>query len=294
MDLLTGAELSADEIYALVEKATTLKANPQGYADGLEGKILAMLFQKTSTRTRVSFEAAMAQLRGHAIYLGWEETNLDVGALEDEIRCIDRYVDAIMARVNRHADLVRIALAASAPVINGLSDQYHPCQTLADLVTIQEKLGSLEGIRLAFVGDGNNVCNSLIVVATKVGVSVTVATPPGYEPMREAVETGLATRLLTLTHDPKKAVAEADIVYTDAWVSLGKEAEQVERKRVFRPYQINRALLGDSRPLIMHCLPAHRGNEITDELLDSPQSIVFDQAENRLHAQKALLLKLLG
>jgi ornithine carbamoyltransferase len=291
--LLTLKDLGADEILETVELAETVKRFPDSYHNALSRKVLAMIFQKTSTRTRMSFETGMAQMGGHAVYLDWRTTNLTVGHLRDEVRCMARYADAIVARVNQHDTLIQMVEHSDVPVVNALSDLYHPCQALGDLLTVKEKKGKLSGLKLAYVGDGNNVCNSLIIACSRVGMSISVATPPGYEPLQEAIEEGRESGLLELSTDPVKAVRGAQIVYTDTWVSLGQEEESDERLKVFPPYQVNRELLGKSRPLIMHCLPAHRGHEITDEIIDSRQSVVFDQAENRLHAQKALLLKLM-
>lgn len=292
--LLSLKDLSGGQILEIIELAEAVKRFPDSYHDALHRKVLAMIFQKTSTRTRISFEAAMAQTGGHAIYLDWRTTNLTVGHLADEIKCMARYADAITARVNEHEILVEMAGASGVPVINALCNRYHPCQALADLLTVKEKLGSFEGRKLAYIGDGNNVCNSLIIACTRVGMAISVATPPGYEPLKEAVEAVREKGLLELGTDPKAAVKDADVIYTDTWVSLGQEEDSEERLKVFPPYQVNGELLGEMRPIIMHCLPAHRGYEITDDILDSPQSVVFDQAENRLHAQKALLLKLLS
>lgn len=291
--LLTLKEFSGETVQEVLELAERVKRFPDSFHDALKRKVLAMIFQKTSTRTRISFEAAMAQLGGHGIYLDWRMTNLTIGDLRDEVRCMARYVNGITARVNDHETLVQMAKVSDVPVINALSDRFHPCQALGDLLTIKEKKGDFAGLKLAYVGDGNNVCNSLIIACALVGMRITVATPPGYEPLKEATEMGNKSGLLKLGADPVEAVRGADIVYTDTWVSLGQEEETEKRLKVFPPYQVNRKLLGKGRPLIMHCLPAHRGYEITDEVLDSPQSVVFDQAENRLHAQKALLLKLL-
>ena len=293
MDFLTLKHLKPKDIEEIIDLSIDLKKNPEKYSQAAKGKTLAMLFQKTSTRTRCSFETAMTQMGGHGQYLDWRTTNFTLGALKDEIRCLERYVDIIMARVYKQKDLETMALFSRVPVINGLSDMYHPCQALADLLTIKEKMGGFDGVKLAFVGDGNNVCHSLILACAKMGIKISVATPAGYEPSPEVVSAVKKYNKLTLTHNPKEAVNAADIVYTDTWVSMGQEAEKEKRLKVFRPYQVNRDLLGSSNPLIMHCLPAHRGYEITDEVLDSPYSVVFDQAENRLHVQKAVILKLL-
>jgi len=293
MHFLTLKHLKPKDIEEIIEISIDVKRNPEKYSQAAKGKTLAMLFQKTSTRTRCSFEAAMTQMGGHSQYLDWRATNFTLGTLKDEIRCLDRYVDIIMARVYKQKDLETMALFSHVPVINGLSDMYHPCQALADLLTIKEKMGGFDGVKLAFVGDGNNVCHSLILACAKVGIKISVATPNGYEPHPEVVSAVKKYNKLSLTHDPKEAVSAADIVYTDTWISMGQEAEKEKRLKAFRPYQVNKDLLGPSNPLVMHCLPAHRGYEITDEILDSPCSVVFDQAENRLYAQKALILKLL-
>lgn len=284
-DLLTLNDLNKKELLDIIDNAIKLKKNKEKYYDILKNKNLAMLFQKPSTRTRVSFEAAMTQLGGHAIFLDWRTTQLAKASLEDEIKCISRYVDIIMARVFGHDIIETIAKASSVPVINGLSDSHHPCQIIADLMTIKEKFGKFEGLKLAYIGDGNNVCNSLILGCLKIGMEIIVSTPRNYEP---------AIIKKILTHNPYEAVKGADIVYTDTWVSMGQEKETKKRLKIFKPYQLNKNLLKNSKAKIMHCLPAYRGYEITDEILDSKQSIVFEQAENRLHAQKAVILKLLS
>lgn len=302
-DLLSLADLSPDEIWALIELAVSLKAEWRqgGNKPRLAGKTLAMIFQKPSLRTRVSFEMGMVHLGGHAIYLAPEEIKLGQReSIPDVARVLSRYVDGIMARVFAHADVVTLAQWASVPVINGLSDYSHPCQALADLLTIYEKLGRLKGVKLAYVGDGNNVLHSLLFGGAAVGLHLVAATPEGYEPLPEVVrraqeraaETGATLRLL---RDPREAVRGADVIYTDAWFSMGQEAEAEARRPVFRPYQVNAELLAAAGPqaAVMHCLPAHRGEEITDEVADGPRSWLFDQAENRLHAQKAVLVNLL-
>ena len=282
MNLLTLKEWTKEDILSILSEASLIKENPEKYINVLKGKTLAMLFEKTSTRTRISFEAGMAQLGGHAIFLDWKTTQLGKADLKDEIRSIERYVDIILARVYRQEDLEIMSKNTKKPVINALSDKYHPCQILADLFTIKEKFKKLKGLKLAYIGDGNNVCNSLIIGCKKVGIRIEVACPKGYEPLEKPD---------LLTNDPKQAAKDADIVYTDTWISMGQENEAGERKKIFKPYQVNRNLVG--KALFMHCLPAYRGYEVTDEVLDSKQSIVFDQAENRLHVQKAVLLKLL-
>lgn len=295
--LLTLKDWSPEEIGEIIDKGIEVKKRRDMYTDKLAypyQKTLVMLFEKTSTRTRVSFEAAMTQLGGHAQYLDWKTTNISRGSLRDEIKCLARYADIIMARVYDHKILEVMAENSQVPVINGLSDKYHPCQALADLMTIKEKFGKLEGIKLAYVGDGNNVCNSLILGCTKVGMAISVATPLNYAPDVEVIKFAREIGNLKSTCNPKLAVRGADVVYTDTWVSMGDEAEEKERISALILYQVDSELLEISpNALIMHCLPAHRGQEITDEVIDSKNSIVFDQAENRLHIQKAIILKLL-
>ncbi len=291
--LLTIKELKKEEITRILDLASAMKKNPSKYSEALKGKSLVMIFQKTSTRTRLSFEVGMTQLGGHAAFLDWKSSNFQVGDLLDEVRCIGRYADVIMARVYAQSDVERMAEVAGVPVISGLSDSEHPCQILADLLTIREKKGKLEGLKVAFIGDGNNVCNSLIAGCSKLGIKIAVATPKGYEP--DAVITKAAGKMLTLTNSPESAAKDADAIYTDTWVSLGQEKEAEERMRIFNNYQVNKKLLvlAKKNAIVMHCLPAHRGYEITDEVIDGAQSVVFDQSENRLHVQKAILLSLL-
>ncbi len=282
MNLLTLKDWNKQDILHLIEDAISIKEDPEKYYKILKGKTLAMLFEKKSTRTRISFEAGMAQLGGHALFIDWKTTQLGKADLKDEIKCIDRYVDIIMARVYKHKDIETMAKNSKKPIINALSDKYHPCQILADLMTIKEKFNKLQGLKLAYLGDGNNVCNSLIIGCKKVEIKIAVATPKGYEPTEKPD---------LLTNDPKKAVKDADVIYTDTWISMGQEDEKKKRMEIFPPYQVNKKLLG--KALFMHCLPAYRGYEVTDQVIDSKQSIVFDQAENRLHAQKAVILKLM-
>lgn len=268
----------------------------------LKSKTLGMIFEKPSTRTRLSFEVGMNQLGGTAIYLNPQDLQLGRGeTLEDTARVISRYVDGIVYRAMRHEDMVRLAQEATVPVVNALDDLEHPCQIVADLYTILEAVGSLEGLKLAYVGDGNNVCNSLLLGCALSEVNMSAGCPPGYMPNGEIVKraTGIAAQVgstLELTADPRRAVTGADIVYTDVWVSMGMEEETEQRERVFAPYQVNEELLEASGedPLVMHCLPAHRGMEITDGVIDGERSLVWDQAENRLHAQKAILTHLMG
>jgi len=302
--LLSIADLETRELKEILKLARELKAEWRagGNRPLLAGKALGMIFQKPSLRTRVSFEMAMLHLGGWALYLSPGEVGLGTReSVPDVARVLGRYVDGIMARVFAHADIEVLAAYSPVPVINGLSDYSHPCQALADLLTIAEKKGRFEGLKLAYVGDGNNVCTSLLFATTKVGMDIAVASPEGYAPPAEVVEKarGFAAQSgsqVTITTDPLAAVRGADVLYTDVWTSMGQEAEEEERMRVFPPYQLNASLLAQAKPeaIVMHCLPAHRGQEITDEVADGPQSVIFDQAENRLHAQKALLAWLLG
>jgi ornithine carbamoyltransferase len=290
MDLLGLRDVEGKWIRQIIADSISVKADIDAYRKSLDGRILAMLFMKPSTRTRVSFESGMIQLGGHAIYLDLRTTNFTKGALRDEVKCVDRYSDIIMARVFRNAEIREIADSAQKPVINALCDTEHPCQGLADIQTVYEKLGTYN-FKLAYVGDGNNVCNSLIWGCCKVGAKISVATPKGFEPDAAAVEFGLKNGL-TLHNDPKQAVEGADVVYTDVWVSMGKEEEKERRMAAFKGYTVDEGLLG--KAYFMHCLPALRGIEVTDGVMDSKRSIIFDQAENRMHAQKALMLRLLG
>ncbi|MDI6819639.1 MAG: ornithine carbamoyltransferase [Candidatus Hodarchaeaceae archaeon] len=297
--LLSPQDLSPEEIIALLDKADELKQKLRRGEphEVLHGKTLGMIFAKPSTRTRVSFEAAMTQLGGHAIYLGTGDLQLGRGeTIADTARTLSRYVDAVMARLFKHEDVVELARNSSVPVINGLTELLHPCQTLADLQTIREKKGGLEGLKLAWVGDGNNVCNSLLLACTLVGMNISVACPKGYEPNAEIVEQAQKNAKrsgvkLEILNDPKKAVKGADVIYTDVFVSMGHEAERERRMKDFKGYQVNAGLLKHAKEdvIFMHCLPAHRGEEVTAEVIDGPHSVVFDQAENRLHSQKAIL-----
>jgi ornithine carbamoyltransferase len=302
-DLLSIADVR-DDLVALLELAASIKNRTKAGEpyEPLRGKSLAMIFEKPSTRTRVSFEVGMTQLGGHALFLNPNDLQLGRGeTIADSARVLSRYVDGIMYRAFRRENMVELARNATVPVINGLDDKEHPCQIIADLFTIREHKGDLKGLRLAYVGDGNNVCNSLLLGASIVGMHMTAACPKGFEPDAEllgrarkvAKETGSE---LHTVQDPPQAAKDADILYTDVWVSMGQENERAERERLFRPYQVNAALLSVGHPeaIVMHCLPAHRGLEITDEVMDGPQSVVFDQAENRLHAQKAILARFLG
>jgi ornithine carbamoyltransferase len=302
-DLISAADLTAADVRLLFARARQLKGERRAgrQAQLLAGRTLAMLFQKPSLRTRVTFEAGMAQLGGHAVYL---TNDVVLGAREsvrDVARNLDRFVDAIVARTGPHEVITELAANAGVPVINGLSIREHPCQALADYLTILEHRGSLEGLVLAFVGDGNNVYHSLALLGATLGVEVRLAHPEGYAPMPRIVEraqelasaTGARLRFST---DPREAVEGADVIYTDTWTSMGQEAEAEERRDAFRAYQVNRELLVGARvdAMVMHCLPAHRGEEITSEVMDGPQSVIFDQSENRLHLQKALLVEVIA
>jgi ornithine carbamoyltransferase len=298
-DFLSLADLSAEELTHLLDLADRLKAGEQSKA--LEGRSVALLFEHPSLRTRLTFDLGVQQLSGHSIYMSPSEVNLgEREAVPDIARNLERWVQCIVARVRYHSSLVELAEAARVPVVNALSDREHPCQALADLQTMRERLGSLKGAVLLYCGDGNNVCHSLLLAGAKMGMSVWVATPPAFEPRteivtlarREAEKTGASIRV---DRNPDVLVNEADALYTDVWASMGQETEKEQRRRIFSPYQINERLLSRAKPgaLVMHCLPAHRGEEITDEVIDGAQSVVFDQAENRLHAQKALLSMLL-
>jgi ornithine carbamoyltransferase len=304
-DLLSVADLSPDEVLRLFERAAELKKEfleRSRHADPpLVGRTLALLFQKPSLRTRVTFEAGMNQLGGHAVYLT-EDTIMGAReSVHDVARNLERFVDAIVARTGPHAVVAELAEQASIPVINGLTLREHPCQALADLFTIRERFGRLEGVVLAFVGDGNNVYHSLALVGAALGMEVRLAHPAGYAPNTAIVERArtLAAEFggrLSFTSDPLEAVRGADVVYTDAWTSMGQEAETEERRDAFRGYRVDTALLEAAGPetVAMHCLPAHRGEEITSEVMDGPRSIIWDQSENRLHVQKALLVEVIG
>ncbi len=297
--LLSLADLSYADIITLLDSASDLKEKrTRGKSSGaLKSRTLAMLFEKSSTRTRISFEVAMTELGGHAIYLNYKDIQLGRGeSVADTARVMSRYVHAIMARVNKHETLIELSRNSTVPVINGLSDMEHPCQLLADLFTIREYKRRFKGLNFSWIGDGNNVCNSAILACALTGMKMTVACPEGYEPNLEIVEKakGLGGAV-NIVRDPKKAARNADILSTDVWVSMGDEEEYDQRLHDFRPYQINSKLLEQAKHdvMVLHCLPAHRGEEITAEVVDGPNSAVFDQAENRLHVQKALLLRLL-
>ncbi|MHC1605127.1 MAG: ornithine carbamoyltransferase [Candidatus Methanofastidiosia archaeon] len=289
-------DYTKEEIMFYLKTALQMKTEAKAgiVSTALAGKNLVMVFQKPSLRTRVSFQIGMKQLGGDALYLSPNEIQLGKReAVKDVAKVLSRYADGIMARVFSHNDILELAKHAEVPVINGLSDLFHPCQGLADFLTIYEKFGKFDGLKLAYVGDGNNVCHSLMHGAAKLGVEMTICCPKGYEPdktvQKESLDEGLS---LNIFNDPCKAVEGADVVYTDTWASMGQESELEKRKKVFEDFQITDDLLGYASPscVVMHCLPAHRNVEITDEVIDGPRSIVYDQAENRLHAQKAILI----
>jgi ornithine carbamoyltransferase len=302
-NLISINDLSQEEVAQILETAEIMKLRHYSNEEQplLKGKVLGMIFQKPSLRTRVSFEAGMIQLGGAAIYLGPEDIKLGQReATKDIAQVLSRYVDGIMARTFSHEIILELANYSSVPVINGLSDLLHPCQILGDLLTIKEKKGRLSNLKLAYLGDGNNVAHSLLFGAVKVGMDIVLATPSNYEPKSEIVEQAKkdAKKMgskVEIIHNPLKAAEEADIIYTDVWTSMGFEKERDTRKDVFRPYQINQDLVNRAKDdvIILHCLPAHRGEEITDEVIDGPHSVVIDQAENRLHVQKAILALLL-
>jgi ornithine carbamoyltransferase len=285
-------ELASEDFLHLLRGGLDAKANPDRYRGALAGRPVALLFQKTSTRTRCSFEVGVGDMGGQPVYIDWRTSNFTLGELSDEIRVLSRYFDLIMARVYKHEDLLTMREHSEVPVINGLDDRYHPCQGLTDYMTVLEYFGQLAGLKLAYVGDGNNVCHSLIDGGAATGVHVAVAHPPGHAPREDVVDRARAKGAeVTITQDPREAVAGADVVYTDTWVSMGDEAQTEARLKAFAGYQVNAELLAAApdHALVMHCLPAHRGLEISGEALDSANSVVFDQAENRKHAQKYLM-----
>jgi ornithine carbamoyltransferase len=304
-DLISVADFSREEVERVFATAEALKAEFKATRrheeSPLQGRTLAMLFQKPSLRTRVTFEAGMAQLGGHAIYL---TNDVVLGAREsvrDVARNLDRFVDAIVARTGPHEVVVELAAQAAIPVVNALTIREHPCQALADVFTLRERFGSLNGLVVAFVGDGNNVYHSLALLGARLGIEVRLAHPAGYGPNERIVErarelAGAGGTRLVFGHDPRAIVAGADVVYTDAWTSMGQEAETEERRDAFAAYRVDAAMLDAAGPdaVVMHCLPAHRGEEITSDVMDGPRSLILDQSENRLHVQKGLLLELLG
>ncbi|KKB73368.1 MULTISPECIES: ornithine carbamoyltransferase [Bacillus] len=299
-DFLSLKDFSKEEILYLLQEAADMKNNKIQHI--FQGKTLAMIFEKSSTRTRVSFEAGMAQLGGNALFLSSKDMQLGRGeTIADTAKVLSRYVDAIMIRTFEHETVEELAEHADIPVINGLTDLFHPCQALADLLTIQEVKGTFKGLKAAYIGDGNNVAHSLLIGCAKVGCDITVASPEGYEPNQEVVALAKAFAEesgadITITNDAALAVQDADVVYSDVFTSMGQEAETNERLSIFSPYQVNSRLVSRAKAdyIFLHCLPAHRGEEVAAEVIDGPNSAVFDQAENRLHVQKALLKALLS
>ncbi len=301
-DLLTGAEWNAPQVRELYHLAADIKSRPDRYRGALGGRFLALIFEKPSLRTRVTFEVGIQSLGGSSVFL--DHTSHRLGereSIKDVARNLERWVQGIVARTFEQRAINELAESAAIPVINALSDKFHPCQALADFFTLEERFGGVRGLKLAYVGDGNNVCHSLLVAGARVGAHVRVATPEGYEPdaeiVAEARRAARETRAkIEFFHKAEEAVAGAQAVYTDVWASMGQEAEAAAREKIFAPFQVNDALMGLASPdaVFLHCLPAHRGSEVTDAVIDSPRSIVFDQAENRLHVQKAILLMLLS
>lgn len=297
---LSLKDVSSDQWKEIFELSSDVKKNPNKYSQALAGKTMAMIFQKSSTRTRVSFEVGMFQLGGHALFLSSNDIQIGRGeTIADTARVLSRMVDIVMARVFGHDIVEDLAKYGSVPVINGLSDFSHPCQGVADYFTLYERWGDCKGRKIAYIGDGNNVCHSLLFGAAALGMHISVGAPDGYKPDQDVVnfcrdlaaKTGGSVGIVT---DPREAIRDADAVYTDVWASMGQEKEYHERKAIFSGYQVNGKLFALAKPdaLFLHCLPAHRGDEVTDEVIDSPNSVVWDEAENRLHCQKAILLLL--
>jgi ornithine carbamoyltransferase len=303
-DLISLHDLGSDEVKGLLELGLKLKKELKSGIEHhiLKGKTLGMIFTKSSTRTRVSFEVGMTQLGGYPLFLSSNDIQLGRGeTIHDTAKVLERYLDGIMIRTYAHSDVIELAEEANIPVINALTDLLHPCQVLADLMTTYEHKGKLEGLKLAYIGDGNNMAHSLMYGCAKVGMDCAIAAPKGYECNSEVVENAKADfkasgRTLILTEDPVEAIKNADVVYTDTWVSMGQESEKTERQKIFMPYQVNKELFknADSDAVFMHCLPAYRGFEVTEDVIDGPQSVIFDEAENRLHAQKAVMATLMG
>lgn len=297
--LLKLMDLSKEEIFSILDLGDKLKYERKNGISHrvLEGKTLGMIFQKSSTRTRVSFEVGMYQLGGHALFLSSRDLQIGRGEpVQDTARTLSRYLDGIMIRTYEQAEVEGLAQYGSIPVINGLTDYAHPCQVLADLMTIREYKGGFDGLKLSFIGDGNNMANSLIVGGIKAGMSVTVACPPGYQPDAEIMAWAYASGRFACVSDIFSAAENADVLYTDVWASMGQEAEAIERAKDFSGYQIGRALMEHAKPdaIVLHCLPAHRDEEITTEIFEKHAAEIFDEAENRLHAQKAVMVKLMG
>jgi ornithine carbamoyltransferase len=301
--LLSLKDYSRSDVEEIFDLARKMKSRPGDYRKALDGKTLAMIFQKPSTRTRVSFEVGMYQLGGHALFLGADAIQLNRGeTVPDTAKVLSRFVDGIMARVFAHQDIMDLARHATVPVINGLSDLLHPCQALAAYFTLLERRGSLDGLKIAYVGDGNNVCHELMFGAVKLGMAISVASPAGYEPNQLIVKSAAReaqkarASMPEVTSDPEEAVKGADAVYTDVWTSMGQEEEAQARTEAFQGFIVDQALMSRAKrdAVFMHCLPAHRGEEVAAEVIDGPQSVVFDEAESRLHVQKALMALLMG
>ena len=302
MHLANFKELNGKQINDFIDMGIRVKCNPEKYRKALDAKSLALVFQKTSTRTRVAFEVAMTQLGGHALYIDWSSTNFTLADIYDETQYLSRNVDGVMARLLRNVDLQRMVEASRVPVINGCDEKYHPSQAIADLITVKERKGKLEGVKLVYIGVHNNVCNSLIEGCTKTGVELTTVTPFINDQARdeELMEAGKKTGLWKTTLDAKKAVADADFVYTDTWIDMEFftdpkfAAEKEKRLNQMMPYQINKKLLKNSNAYIMHDMPIHRGYEISADMIENLKSVIYEQSENRLYSAKAILLKLLS
>jgi ornithine carbamoyltransferase len=301
-DFVSLRDFAPGDIRHLLHLACEVKASPQACSEALKGKVLAMIFEKPSLRTRVTFDVGIEELGGHAIYLSPAEISLGKReSVHDVAKNLERMVHGIMIRTFAHEIVEQMAQQASVPVINGLTDFSHPCQAMADYLTMLEVKGRIAGLKVAYVGDGNNVAHSLMFAGAQLGANLWIATPPGFEPHLDAMawarlRCGETHGSITLTHDPEMAVFGADVIYTDIWASMGQESEAQERAEIFRPYQVNEELFSKAKndAIFLHCLPAHRGDEVTDEVIDSPRSFVFQQAENRLHAQKAIMLELMS
>lgn len=301
-DLLTGSEWGAEQIRELYHLSTDIKARPERYRSALAGRFLALIFEKPSLRTRVTFEVGISSMGGGAIFLDHTQSRLgERESVHDVAKNLERWVQGIVARVFQHQLLQELAENAGIPVINALSDRCHPCQALADFFTLEERFGSVRGLKIAYIGDGNNVCHSLLSIGARLGAHIRVATPAGYEPdtavVSEARRSARESRgKIEILRSPGEAVDGAHAIYTDVWASMGQEDETAQREAIFAPYQVNSNLFAgaDAECVFMHCLPAHRGSEVAADVIDSPRSIVFEQSENRLHVQKAILLTLLG
>lgn len=302
MHLINFRELSGQQLIEIIDKGIEIKRNPDRFRTSLEGRSAALVFQKTSTRTRVAFEVAMTQLGGHALFIDWRTTNFALADIADEVKYLSRNVDVIMARLMRNVDLVKMAEASRVPVINGCDEKYHPSQAIADLMIMKEKRGTLKGAKLVYIGIHNNVCNSLVEGCTKTGVELTTVAPLFNEPTRdeELLQEAEKTGLWQTTTDVKAAVKDADFVYTDTWVDMEFftdakfAAEKEKRVKLMMPYQVNKELLKGSNAYVMHDMPIHRGYEITADTIENPKSIIYEQAENRLYSAKTIILKLLG